>query len=89
MARDARKADPPGGILSGRHAQGTADKLAKALLECPWQAVRQGVESAPAAGKELYVFAESPARLHKARHAPNASQVAMGAAQPRPAHPKV
>jgi transposase len=70
---EMRKADPPVSYLVGT-PKGRLSKLEKALLALPWQAVRQGVDvkllplpSTSAQEQELYVLAQSHARIHKER----------------------
>jgi transposase len=70
---EMRQADPPISYLVGT-PKGRLSKLEKALLELPWQAVRQGVDvkllphpSTSAQEQELYVLAQSHARIHKER----------------------
>jgi hypothetical protein len=70
---ELRQADPPISYLVGT-PKGRLSKLEKALLELPWQAVRQGVDvkllphpSTSAQEQELYVLAQSHARIHKER----------------------
>jgi transposase len=62
-----RAADPPVSYLVGT-PKGRLTKLEKALLGLPWQAVREGVDvKLLAPGAELYVFAQSHARIAKER----------------------
>src|SRR5882762_3697352 len=62
-----RAADPPVSYLVGT-PKGRLNKLAKALLTRPWQVVRQGVDvKLLPLEQELYVFAQSHARIHKER----------------------
>jgi transposase len=62
-----RRADPPISYLVGT-PKGRLSKLEKALLGQPWQAVRQGVEvKLLPQEQELYVLAQSRARIHKER----------------------
>jgi transposase len=70
---EMRQADPPISYLVGT-PKGRLSKLEKALLALPWQAVRQGVDvkllpypSPSAQEQELYVLAQSHARIHKER----------------------
>jgi hypothetical protein len=76
---EMRKADPPVSYLVGT-PKGRLSKLEKALLGRPWQAVREGVDvkllphpSTPlredlgAQDQEMYVLAQSHARIHKER----------------------
>ena len=70
---EMRQADPPISYLVGT-PKGRLSKLEKALLGLPWQAVRQGVDvkllphpSTSAQEQELYVLAQSHARIHKER----------------------
>jgi hypothetical protein len=64
---EMRQADPPVGYLVGT-PKGRLSKLEKALLGLPWQAVRQGVEvKLLPQEQELYVLAQSHARVHKER----------------------
>src|SRR5260370_32791070 len=62
-----RQADPPVSYLVGT-PKGRLTKLEQALVALPWQAVRQGVEGKLLPQEqELYVLAESRARIHKER----------------------
>ena len=62
-----RRADPPIYYLVGT-PKGRLSKLETALLGQPWQAVRQGVEvKLLPQEQELYVLAQSRARIHKER----------------------
>jgi hypothetical protein len=64
---EMRAADPPVSYLVGT-PKGRLSKLEKALLERPWQDVRQGVEvKLLPQDQEMYVLAQSPARIHKER----------------------
>jgi transposase len=76
---EMRKADPPVSYLVGT-PKGRLSKLEKALLGRPWQAVREGVdvkllphpattlrEDLRAQDQEMYVLAQSHARIHKER----------------------
>lgn len=70
---EMRQADPPISYLVGT-PKGRLSKLEKALLLLPWQAVREGVDvkllvhpSTSAQEQELYVLAQSRARVHKER----------------------
>jgi hypothetical protein len=70
---EMRQADPPVSYLVGT-PKGRLSKLEKALLDRPWQAVREGVEvkllphpSTNAQEQELYVLAQSHARINKER----------------------
>jgi transposase len=66
---EMRKADPPISYLVGT-PKGRLSKLEKALLAQPWQAVRQGVEVKllpQQEEQELYVLAQSRARIDKER----------------------
>ena len=70
---EMRQADPPVSYLVGT-PKGRLSKLERALLALPWQAVRQGVDvkllphpSTSAQEQELYVLAQSHARIHKER----------------------
>src|SRR6266849_4041596 len=64
---EMRHADPPISYLVGT-PKGRLSKLEKALLELPWQAVRQGVDvKLLPQEQELYVLAQSHARIHKER----------------------
>ena len=64
---EMRAADPPVSYLVGT-PKGRLTKLEGALLKCPWQAVRQGVDvKLLPQEQELYVFAQSHARIHKER----------------------
>jgi transposase len=62
-----RRADPPIYYLVGT-PKGRLSKLEKALLGRPWQAVREGVDvKLLPQEQELYVLAQSRARIHKER----------------------
>jgi hypothetical protein len=62
-----RGADPPVHYLVGT-PKGRLTKLEKALLAQPWRAVREGVEvKLLPQEQELYVLAQSRARIHKER----------------------
>jgi transposase len=64
---EMRAADPPVSYLVGT-PKGRLSKLEKALLTRPWQAVRHGVDvKLLPQDQELYVFAQSRARVHKER----------------------
>jgi transposase len=64
---EMRQADPPVNYLVGT-PKGRLSKLEKALLGLPWQAVRQGVEvKLLPQEQELYVLAQSHARIDKER----------------------
>src|SRR5713101_7776455 len=64
---EMRAADPPVSYLVGT-PKGRLSKMEKALLGRPWQAVRQGVEvKLLPQEQELYVLAQSRARIHKER----------------------
>ena len=64
---EMRQADPPISYLVGT-PKGRLSKLEKALLALPWQAVREGVEvKLLPQEQELYVLAQSRARVHKER----------------------
>jgi len=64
---EMRAADPPISYLVGT-PKGRLSQLEKALLGRPWQAVRQGVEvKLLPQEQELYVLAQSHARIHKER----------------------
>ena len=64
---ELRAADPPVSYLVGT-PKGRLSKLEKALLERPWQDVRQGVEvKLLPQDQEMYVLAQSHARIHKER----------------------
>jgi transposase len=70
---EMRKADPPMSYLVGT-PKGRLSKLEKALLSRPWQAVREGVDvkllphpSTCAQDQEMYVLAQSHARINKER----------------------
>jgi transposase len=64
---DMRQADPPISYLVGT-PKGRLSKLETALLGLPWQAVRQGVDvKLLAHQQELYVLAQSHARINKER----------------------
>jgi transposase len=64
---EMRAADPPVQYLVGT-PKGRLSKLERALLDKPWQSVRQGVEvKLLAEGQELYVLARSAQRVHKER----------------------
>jgi hypothetical protein len=62
-----RQADPPISYLVGT-PKGRLSKLEKALLVQPWQAVLEGVDvKLLPQEQELYVLAQSRARIHKER----------------------
>ena len=70
---EMRAADPPVSYLVGT-PKGRLSKLEKHLVTLPWQAVREGVDvkllphpSTSAQDQELYVLAQSHARIHKER----------------------
>src|SRR6266436_6712375 len=64
---EMRQADPPVYYLVGT-PKGRLGKLEQALLDKPWQSVRQGVDvKLLAEGQELYVLARSARRVHKER----------------------
>src|SRR5882724_7632514 len=64
---EMRGADPPVHYLVGT-PKGRLGKLEQALLERPWQSVREGVDvKLLAEGQELYVLARSAQRVHKER----------------------
>jgi len=64
---EMRQADPPVWYLVGT-PKGRLSKLEKALLGLPWQAVRQGVDvKLLPQEQEMYVLAQSHARIHKER----------------------
>src|SRR5437773_9110226 len=64
---EMRAADPPICYLVGT-PKGRRSKLEKALLALPWQAVRAGVDVKLLPQEvELYVLAQSHARIHKER----------------------
>ena len=62
-----RAADPPVSYLVGT-PKGRMSKLEKHLVTLPWQAVREGVDvKLLPQDQELYVLAQSRARIHKER----------------------
>src|ERR1700686_1348385 len=64
---EMRAADPPLSYLVGT-PKGRLSKLEKALLTLPWQAVREGVDvKLLPQDQELYVLAQSHARINKER----------------------
>jgi hypothetical protein len=70
---EMRAADPPIAYLVGT-PKGRLSKLEKHLVTLPWQTVREGVDvkllphpSTSAQDQELYVLAQSRARIHKER----------------------
>ena len=64
---EMREADPPVYYLVGT-PKGRLTKLEKALIGLPWQQVREGVDvKLLAQEQELYVFAQSHARIAKER----------------------
>jgi hypothetical protein len=64
---EMRAADPPISYLVGT-PKGRLNKLEKGLLTLPWQAVREGVAvKLLSQEQELYVLAQSRARIHKER----------------------
>jgi transposase len=64
---EMRAADPPVSYLVGT-PKGRLSKLEKCLVTLPWQAVREGVDvKLLPQDQELYVLAQSRARIHKER----------------------
>ena len=64
---EMRAADPPVSYLVGT-PKGRLTKLEKHLVTLPWQAVREGVDvKLLPQEQELYVLAQSRARIHKER----------------------
>ncbi len=64
---EMRQADPPVSYLVGT-PKGRLNKYEKALLALPWQKVREGVDVKLLPQEpELYVLAQSGARIHKER----------------------
>jgi transposase len=64
---EMRQADPPVSYLVGT-PKGRLSKLEKALLDLPWQAVRDGVDvKLLPQEQEMYVLAQSQARINKER----------------------
>jgi hypothetical protein len=64
---EMRSADPPVSYLVGT-PKGRLSKLEKRLVTLPWQAVREGVDvKLLPQDQELYVLAQSRARIHKER----------------------
>jgi transposase len=64
---EMRAADPPVSYLVGT-PKGRLSKLEKHLVTLPWQAVREGVDvKLLPRDQELYVLAQSRARIHKER----------------------
>src|SRR6266700_2051291 len=64
---EMRAADPPISYLVGT-PKGRLSKLEKHLVTLPWQAVREGVDvKLLPQEQELYVLAQSHARIHKER----------------------
>jgi transposase len=64
---EMRAADPPVSYLVGT-PKGRLSKLEKHLVTLPWQAVREGVDvKLLPQQQELYVLAQSHARIHKER----------------------
>jgi len=64
---EMRAADPPISYLVGT-PKGRLSRLEKDLLTLPWQAVREGVDvKLLPQDQELYVLAQSRARIHKER----------------------
>ncbi len=64
---EMRAADPPISYLVGT-PKGRLSRLEKGLLTLPWQAVREGVDvKLLPQDQELYVLAQSRARIHKER----------------------
>jgi hypothetical protein len=64
---EMRQSDPPVGYLVGT-PKGRLGKLEKSLVGLPWHEVRPGVEVKLLAGDDdLYVFAQSRARIDKER----------------------
>src|SRR6202030_580541 len=67
MLAEMRAADPPVSYLVGT-PKGRLSKLEKHLVTLPWQAVREGVDvKLLPQEQELYVLAQSRARIHKER----------------------
>jgi hypothetical protein len=67
MLAEMRAADPPVSYLVGT-PKGRLSKLEKHLVTLPWQAVREGVDvKLLPQEQELYVLAQSHARIHKER----------------------
>jgi hypothetical protein len=80
---EMRAADPPVSYLVGT-PKGRLSKLEKALLTRPWQAVHHGVDvKLLPQDQELYVFAQSHARVHKNAPCANASSSGYGRASRR------
>src|SRR5215470_12004682 len=64
---EMRQADPPVSYLVGT-PKGRLSKLEKAVLDLPWQAVREGVDvKLLPQEQETYVLAQSHARINKER----------------------
>jgi transposase len=64
---EMRQADPPISYLVGT-PKGRLTKMEKALLQLPWQSVREGVDvKLLPEDQELYVLARSRARINKER----------------------
>ena len=64
---EMRQANPPVSYLVGT-PKGRLSKLEKALLDKPWQTVREGVDvKLLAQDQETYVLTQSRARIHKER----------------------
>ena len=64
---EMRAAEPPVSYLVGT-PKGRLTKLEQALIGLPWQAVRDGVDvKLLAQEQELYIFAQSHARIAKER----------------------
>jgi hypothetical protein len=64
---EMRAADPPVYYLVGT-PKGRLSRLEQALLDKPWQSVRQGIDvKLLTEGQELYVLARSAQRVHKER----------------------
>jgi transposase len=67
VLREMRGSKPPIYYLVGT-PKGRLNKLEKALAECPWEQVRDGIEvKLLPQDKELYVFAQSRDRIAKER----------------------
>jgi hypothetical protein len=64
---EMRKADPPVSYLVGT-PKGRLSKQEMALLKLPWQAVREGIDvKLLRQEQEMYVLAQSHARINKER----------------------
>ena len=67
VLKEMRQSDPPVSYLVGT-PKGRLSRYEKALTDCPWHKVREGVEvKLLAQDNEVYVLAQSRDRIHKER----------------------